>query len=51
MAEHPSLQTIEIGHEAACHLNDLPADERAATEAARDLHAVAEAVINGTEGS
>jgi peptide/nickel transport system ATP-binding protein len=36
-AEHPALRAVSLGHAAACHLNDLPADVRAARERARPL--------------
>jgi len=36
-ADHPALKALSAGHAAACHLNDLAADERAAREGARPL--------------
>jgi peptide/nickel transport system ATP-binding protein len=27
--EHPALKAVDLGHEAACHLNDIPAGRTA----------------------
>jgi oligopeptide/dipeptide ABC transporter ATP-binding protein len=47
--DHPALRAVSPGHAAACHLNDLPAGERASRERARPLGAAEASAAAGAE--
>ncbi len=46
-SEHPEFRAMGAGHRAACHLNDLPGEERAAREGARRAGSAAPAATPG----